>query len=99
MEALHGAYVGYAFECQGVCGRAGRDSITLRDRDNPAHRIIDTHHSLGGPTLVVALELVGDVYETTGVYDVVWSVEDAALLKGRVVAGLKQHVVRAPGDD
>src|ERR671917_1456509 len=79
VEALYGAYGVYALEGQGVGGDVGRDAVALGDGDDPLYRIVDARDALGGPRLVVALELVGDVYEAAGVYDVVRGVEDAAL--------------------
>src|SRR5215210_5562720 len=99
VQALHGAYGGYALECQGVGRHVGRNAVALGDGDDPADRILYAHHPLGCSTLVVALELVGDVYEAAGVYDVVRGVEDTTLCQGLAVPGLVKHVVRATGYD
>src|SRR5918998_4725350 len=93
VEALYGAYGVYALQRQGVGGDVGRDAVALGDGDDPLYRVVDTRGALGGPRVVVALELVGDVYEAAGVYDVVRGIEGAALRERDAVSGLEEDVV------
>src|SRR5215207_2215973 len=99
VEALYGAYGVYALQGKGVGGDVGGHAVAFGDGDDALHGVVDAHDALGSPLLVVAFELVGDVYEASGVYDVVGRVEDAALGERLAVAGLEQDVVRAAGDD
>src|ERR671917_1365320 len=99
VEALYGAYGVYALQGQSVGGDVGRDAVTLCDGDDLLYGVIDARDALGGPCLVVALELIGDVYEAASVYDVVRGVEDAPLRERFAVPGLEEDIVRATGDD
>ena len=74
MEAFHGAYGGDAFEGQSIGGYVGRDAVAPGDGDDAAQGLFDAHDPPSGPPLVVAFQFVGDVYEATGVYEVVWGV-------------------------
>src|ERR671917_451707 len=64
VEALYGAYGVYALQGQSVGGYVGRDAVTLCDGDDLLYGVIDARDALGGPCLVVPLELIGDVYES-----------------------------------
>src|SRR5215210_9324500 len=99
VETFHRAYCGYSLQRQGVCGDVGRDAVALGDGDDAAYPVLYAHDALGRAALVVAIELVGDVYEAAGVYDVVGGVEYAAFGERLAVSGLGEHVVCAPGDD
>src|SRR5215208_885789 len=99
MEAFHRAYGCYPLQRQGVCGDVGRDAVAFGDGDDLAYPVFDAHDALGGATLIVALQLICDVDEAAGVYDVVRGVEDAAFYQRLAVPGLGEHVVGAPGHD
>src|SRR3712207_1501759 len=99
VEALYGAYGVYALKGQGVGGNVGRDVVAPGDGDYAPQGVVYASDALGGPRLVVALELVGDVYEAAGVYDVVRGVEDAALCERFAVPGLEEDVIRAASDN
>ena len=64
-----------------------------------AYAVLYSHDAVDGAAFVVALQLVGDVDEAAGVYDVVGGVEDAAFREGLAVVRLGEHVVGAPRDD
>src|SRR3712207_6171222 len=77
MKSFLRDYGGYSLQRQCVCGGVGWDAVTLGDGDDAAYPVLYAHDALGRAALVVALELVGDVYEAAGVYDVVGGVEYA----------------------
>src|SRR5918998_539467 len=99
VKTFHRAYGGYPLQRQGVCGDVGRDAVAFGDGDNAANPVLYPHDALGRAALVVALQLVSDVDEAAGVYDVVRGVEYAAFVQILAVGRLGEHIVGAPGDD
>src|SRR5690348_5453838 len=90
MNALLGETIG---------GEVRRDALFLRNREHAQHRVVDLVRFAEGTRRGPAGKLAVDVDHAARVGDVVWRVENVALLELFTVTLFEQLIVRRAGDD